>query len=114
MRPVSLADPTVPVRDDRDRHLLAMLAGDRSTLQLPGEDVVNVLDKVCAEIGYPTTIRVDQAASSCPAILTCGPTPRGVTIDFSRPGKPTDNAFIEAFNSRFRVECLNQHWFMSS
>src|SRR4051812_43549035 len=37
----------------------------------------------------------------------------GVTLDFSRPGKPTDNAFIEAFNGRFRAECLNAHWFMS-
>ena len=35
-----------------------------------------------------------------------------VTLDFSRPGKPTDNAYIEAFNGRFRVECLNAHWFM--
>lgn len=34
-------------------------------------------------------------------------------LDFSRPGKPTDNAFIEAFNGRFRAECVNQHWFMS-
>ena len=39
--------------------------------------------------------------------------PRGVTLDFSRPGKPTDNAFNEAFNGRFRAECLNSHWFMS-
>jgi transposase InsO family protein len=38
---------------------------------------------------------------------------RGVTLDFSRPGKPTDNAFIEAFNGRFRAECLNTHWFLS-
>jgi putative transposase len=38
---------------------------------------------------------------------------RGVTLDFSRPGKPTDNAFIEAFNGRFRAECLNAHWFMN-
>ena len=37
----------------------------------------------------------------------------GVTLDFSRPGKPTDNAFIEAFNSKLRAECLNAHWFMS-
>jgi putative transposase len=36
-----------------------------------------------------------------------------VELDFSRPGKPSDNAFIEAFNSRFRQECLNQHWFLS-
>ena len=38
---------------------------------------------------------------------------RGVTLDFSRPGKPTDNAFIESFNGKFRAECLNAHWFMS-
>jgi putative transposase len=38
---------------------------------------------------------------------------RGVTLDFSRPGKPTDNAFIEAFNGRFRAECLNAHWFLT-
>jgi hypothetical protein len=37
----------------------------------------------------------------------------GVTLDFSRPGKPTDNAFIEALNGRFRAECLNAHWFLS-
>ena len=37
----------------------------------------------------------------------------GVTLDFSRPGKPTDNAFIEAFNARVRQECFNQHWFLS-
>jgi transposase InsO family protein len=38
---------------------------------------------------------------------------KGVTLDFSRPGKPTDNAFIESFNGKFRVECLNAHWFLS-
>ncbi len=37
----------------------------------------------------------------------------GVTLDFSRPGTPTDNAFIEAFNGRFRAECLNAHWFLT-
>src|SRR3546814_12663237 len=35
---------------------------------------------------------------------------KGVTLDFSRPGKPTDNAFIESFNGK---ECLTAHWFMS-
>lgn len=37
----------------------------------------------------------------------------GVEIDFTRPGKPTDNAFIESFNGRFRQECLNENWFLS-
>ncbi len=35
----------------------------------------------------------------------------GVTMAFSRPGKPTDNAFIESFNESLRDECLNVHWF---
>ncbi len=37
----------------------------------------------------------------------------GVEIDFSRPGKPTDNAYIESFNGRLRAECLNASWFLS-
>jgi putative transposase len=41
------------------------------------------------------------------------PSTEDVTLDFSRPGKPTDNAFIESFNGKFRAECLNTHWFMS-
>ena len=36
-----------------------------------------------------------------------------VRIDYSRPGKPTDNAFVESFNGTFRDECLNAHWFES-
>ena len=35
----------------------------------------------------------------------------GVALDFSRPGKPVDNAFIESFNATVRRECLSQHWF---
>ena len=34
-------------------------------------------------------------------------------LDFSRPGKPTDNAHIESFNGSYRGECLNLNWFLS-
>ena len=37
----------------------------------------------------------------------------GAQLDFSKPGKATDNAFIESFNGRFRQECLNENWFLS-
>lgn len=37
----------------------------------------------------------------------------GVGIDFSRPGKPTDNAKNDSFNGRFREKCLNAHGFLS-
>lgn len=78
-----------------------------------GEDVVQSLDKVCARAGYPGTIRVDQGSEFISRDLDLWAYANGVTLDFSRPGKPTDNAFIEAFNGRFRAECLNAHWFMS-
>ena len=35
-----------------------------------------------------------------------------IRLDFSRPGKPADNCFIEAFNRSLRRECLSQHWFI--
>jgi putative transposase len=38
---------------------------------------------------------------------------RKVVLDFSRSGKPVDNAHAEAFNARFRAECLNEHWFLN-
>ena len=78
-----------------------------------GEDVVQTLEKVCARTGYPGTIRVDQGSEFISRDLDLWAYTNGVTLDFSRPGKPTDNAFIEAFNGRFRAECLNAHWFMS-
>ena len=36
-----------------------------------------------------------------------------VKLDFIRPGKPNENAFIESFNGKFRNECLNENWFVS-
>ena len=78
-----------------------------------GEDVVQALDKVCIRIGYPTMIRVDRSTEFASRDLDLWTHTRGVVLDFSRPGKPTDNAFIETFNGRFRGECLNQHRFMS-
>lgn len=77
------------------------------------EDVVTTLEKVCAQVGYPRTIRVDQGSEFVSRDLDLWAYARGVTLDFSRPGKPTDNAFIEAFNGRFRSECLNTHWFLT-
>lgn len=78
-----------------------------------GEDVVATLDRVCRSVGYPKTIRVDQGSEFVSRDMDLWAYQRAVTLDFSRPGKPTDNAFIEAFNGRFRAECLNQHWFLT-
>ncbi len=78
-----------------------------------GADVVATLDRICGQIGYPKTVRVDQGSEFISRDMDLWAYCNGVTLDFSRPGKPTDNAFIEAFNGRFRAECLNAHWFLS-
>jgi putative transposase len=78
-----------------------------------GEDVVATLDRICRQTGYPKTIRVDQGSEFISRDMDLWAYQRGVALDFSRSGKPTDNAFIEAFNGRFRAECLNQHWFLT-
>lgn len=59
------------------------------------------------------TIRVDQGTEFVSRDLDLWAYAKGVTLDFSHPGKPTDNALIEAFNGRFRAECLTQHWFLT-
>lgn len=43
-------------------------------------------------IGYPKTIRVDQGSEFISRDMDLWAYQRGVTLDFSRPGKPTDNA----------------------
>ena len=78
-----------------------------------GEDVVQTLEKVCGQVGYPKTIRVDNSSESISRELDLWAYTNNVTLDFSCTGKPTDNGFIEAFNSKLRAQCLNAHWFMS-
>ncbi|BCH31197.1 hypothetical protein MesoLjLc_31270 [Mesorhizobium sp. L-8-10] len=75
--------------------------------------MVTTLDRVCAELGTPKTIRVDQGSEFVSRNLDLWAYANGVVLDFSRPGKPTDNAVIEAFNGRLRAESLNAHWFLT-
>ncbi len=76
-----------------------------------GADVVEVLEEVGRHIDSPRQSGSIKAPSSY-RDLDLWAYQRGDTLDFSRPGKPTDNAFIESFNGKFRAECLNAHWFM--
>jgi putative transposase len=78
-----------------------------------GADVVATLERAAAEVGLPKTIRVDNGPEFVSKELDLWAFMRGVTLDFSRPGKPTDNAYIESFNGKFRSECLNASWFLS-
>ncbi len=76
-------------------------------------DVVGTLDRAAAVTGYPRTIRVDNGPEFVSRDLDLWAFQHGVTLDFSRPSKPTDNAFAESLNGKVRAECLNTAWFLS-
>jgi putative transposase len=78
-----------------------------------GSDVVATLDRAALEVGYPKMIRLDNGPEFISKELDLWAFMHNVTLDFSRPGKPTDNAFVESFNGKFRGECLNTNWFLS-
>lgn len=95
--------------DNHTRESLAIHVAQR----IRGSEVVEVLEKAVAEHGKPQTIRVDNGPEFISKDVDLWAYWNQVQLDFSRPGKPTDNAFVESFNARFRQECLNQHWFLS-
>ena len=76
-------------------------------------NVVDVLSRLVKARGAPKTIRVDNGPEFVSRVLDQWAYWNKVELDFSRPGKPTDNAFIESFNGRLRAECLDTSWFLS-
>jgi len=75
-------------------------------------DVVRTLNRFRADRGVPGAIKVDNGSEFISKAMDHWAHEHQVELDFSRPGKPTDNAKIESFNGRLRQECLNAHWFL--
>ena len=80
---------------------------------LKGSDVVTALNRIVALRGKPLTIKTDNGSEFISKVMDQWAYEQAVEMDFSRPGKPTDNAKIESFNGRLRDECLNANWFLS-
>lgn len=78
---------------------------------MTGRRVVECLNHLALVHGLPKVIRVDHGTEFTSKALDRWAYENGVKLDFIRPGKPVDNAFIESFNASFRKECLNTHWF---
>ena len=75
--------------------------------------MVDFLDQLKTTSGLPERLAVDNGPEFISKVLDAWAYQHKVTLEFSRPGKPTDNAFVESFNGHFREECLDQHWFES-
>lgn len=91
------------------RQALAIEAGSR----LRGEHVVEVLNRLAMLHGAPKTVFVDNGSEFTGRLMDMWAYHHGVRLDFSRPGKPTDNSYVETFNGSLRDECLNVNWFAS-
>jgi putative transposase len=81
--------------------------------QLRADDVIATVSLIGQARSYPKRIQVDNGSEFISKALDKWAHEHGVELDFSRPGKPTDNSFIESFNGTFRDECLNVNWFLS-
>ena len=80
---------------------------------MTGETVAQVLDRVLDTPAVPRSITVDHGTEFQSRALEDWAYRRSVQLDFIRPGKPVENAFIESFNGQLRDECLNVHQFAS-
>ena len=80
---------------------------------IKGDDVVSLLNHIKSLRGVPKRIRCDNGPEFVSKTLDKWAYENKVALDFSRPGKPTDNAFVESFIGSLRDECLNTNWFLS-
>jgi putative transposase len=78
-------------------------------VRMSGATVGQALDRALAGVSGPRSITVDHGTEFQSQALEDWAYHRGVQLDFIRPGKPVENAFIELFNGRLRDECLNVH-----
>lgn len=98
------------VIDVFSRECVALVAARRFS----GGQVAEILTEAGRHRGaLPETIRVDNGTEFTSKELDHWAYWNKVRLDFSRPGKPADNCFAEAFNGSLRRECLSQHWFIS-
>lgn len=81
--------------------------------KITGDTVVDILDSIGYYRGWPERIRVDNGPEFISKALDNWAYVNNIKLEFSRPGKPVDNAFIESFNGSLRDECLNTNWFLS-
>lgn len=93
--------------DERSRYALAV----DPAFSYPSASVVRTLGDAAREHGYPKCLRVDNGPEFIASALELWAHEHGVELLFIQPGKPTQNAFIESFNSRVRDELLGANRF---
>ena len=91
------------------RECLGIVVGQ----SLKGQDVQEALTAIARFRGNPDVLKTDNGSEFAGKVMDRWAYERKIEIDFSRRGKPTDNATVESFNGRLRQECLNENWSLS-
>jgi len=97
------------ILDDFSRECLAI----EVDTSVGGARVANVLERLAELRGLPEVITLDNGPEFTGKTLDEWAYRRGVKLNFIRPGKPVENAYIESFNGKLRDECLNENWFIT-
>ena len=95
------------VVDDYSRECVGQL----TDLSISGERVARFLSSLMKKRSKPQAIVCDNGPEFTSKALFFWSKEQHVKLSFIQPGKPTQNAFVESFNGKFRSGCLNQHWF---
>jgi putative transposase len=103
-RPVKI----VSIVDEHTRECL----GGRVDRSITSEDLIDELDRLAGQRGYPAVLRCDNGPELACAAMADWAGER-VGLAFIPPGQPWRNGYIESFNSRVRDECLNINIFWS-
>ena len=96
--------------DNHTRECLAIVVGQSLTGACVAEAPSDV---IASGQELPKRIQTDNGPEFISVVLDKWAYDNNVVLDFSRPGKPTDNPFVESFNGSFRDKCLNVNEFMS-
>lgn len=95
------------VVDDFSREMVGQLV----SVSISGRQAARFLDRLCEEPGKPKKIICDNETEFTSKAMFFWSKESGVKLGFIQPGKPTQNAFVESLNGKFRNECLNCNWF---
>lgn len=82
-----------------------------AAFSISGQEVSRALTVAGKTRGLPKAIIIDNGSEFTGKAMDQWAHENGVKLDFIRPGKPIENAYIESFNGKLRDECLNENWF---
>ena len=104
--------PAIRVLNVIDAFTRESLATEVDT-SFAGLRVTRVLDQIIAERGQPRAIRCDNRPELTSRHFLAWALDRKIDLVHIQPGKPTQNAYVESFNSKLREECLRVSWFQN-